>query len=163
MYRQHREEITNKQGSESASTHAHEQTFLSDTGFSTTSATAGPISDELQHDIHQLLGIDSFEQQKKSSLFLLQLKEERLVSQATINDVVKGCKAVFEHTLGRAKAGVKYKLSQSGIDPSDVHELEEVFSAVTDPFYGLETAHLQDKFIAENLGYIVSCSQVTNT
>ena len=78
MYRQHREEITNKQGSESASTRAHEQTFLSDTGFS--SKSAGPISDELQHDIHQLLGIDSFEQQKKSSLFLLQLKEERLVS-----------------------------------------------------------------------------------
>ena len=69
---------------------------------------------------------------------------------------MKGCKAVFEHTLGRVKAGVKYKLSQSGIDPTDVQKLEEVFSAVNDPFNGLETAHLQDKFIAENLDYIVS-------
>ena len=114
MYRQHREEITNKQGSESASTLAGEQTPISQTtGFFSTSATVGPVSDELQHDIHQLLDIDSLDQRKKSSLFLLQLKEERLVSQAAINDVVKGCKAVFEHTLGRVKAGVKYNLAST--------------------------------------------------
>ena len=161
MYRQHREEITNREGSESASTFVGEQTSISETtGFSSTSATVGPISDELQHDVHQLLGIDSLEQLKKSSLFLLQLKEERLISQAAINDVVKGCKAVFEHTLGRVKAGVKYKLSQSGIDPCGIQDLEDVFSAVNDPFHGLETAYLQDKFISENLGCIVSSCQV---
>lgn len=98
MYCQHCKEITSKQGLESASILVCEQMSTSEiTGFSSTSATIDPISDELQHDIHQLLGIDSLEQQKKRSLFLLQLKEERLVLQAAINDVVKGCKAVFEH------------------------------------------------------------------
>ena len=157
MYRQHRDEISNKQGLESTSTVVDEQVSASEIAdFSSTSAFASSISDELQHDVNQLLGIDLLEQQRKSSLFLLQLKEERLISQAAVNDVVKGCKAVFEHTLGRVKAGVKCKLSQSGVDPSEVQDLEDVFSAVTDPFHGLETAYLQDKFISENVGCIVS-------
>lgn len=40
------------------------------------------------------------------------------------------------------KSGVKFKLSQSGIDLSDVQDLEDVFSAVHHPFHGLETAYL---------------------
>ena len=64
--------------------------------------------------------MDGFEQRKKSSSYLLQIKEERMISQAAVNDVVKGCQEVFEHTVGRIKAGVKHKLSNLGIDPANL-------------------------------------------
>ena len=114
------------------------------------------ITSDLQHDVDQLLQNDLFEQRKKSSLYLLQIKEERMISQAAINDVVKGCQEVFEHTVGRIKAGVKHKLSCSGIDPMEISGLDELFESVTDPFSGLETSYLQDKFVLEELGCIVS-------
>ena len=112
------------------------------------------MTGELQHDVDQLLQNDLFEQRKKSSLYLLQIKEERMISQAAINDVVKGCQEVFEHTVGRIKAGVKHKLSCSGIDPMEVSGLDELFESVTDPFSGLETFYLQDNFVLKELGCI---------
>ena len=63
---------------------------------------------------------------------------------------------MFEHTVHRIKAGVKHKLSISGIDPSMVSGLDDVFIVAKDPFDGLETAYLQDKFVANELGYVVS-------
>ena len=110
----------------------------------------------LSHDVDKLLRRDANEQKKKSCLFLLQLKEERLLTQAALNDVVVGCKEVFEHTVGRLKAGVSQTLAQFGVDPSDVDGLESVFDEASDPFVGLETAYLQDKFISKELGSIVS-------
>ena len=114
------------------------------------------ITSDLQHDVDHLLQNDLFEQRKKSSLYLLQIKEERMISQAAINDVVKGCQEVFEHTVGRIKAGVKHKLSCSGRDPMEISGLDELFESVTDPFSGLETSYLQDKFVLEEVGCIVS-------
>ena len=158
MYRQHRE-ISYSTAITAASN--------SSDGIGNDSDQAFPGSDNhpfvqlhtdqnLQHDIHQLCKTDSFEQRKKSSLFLLQLKEERVITQAAINDVVKGCKEVFTHTANRIKAGVKHKLSIFGIDPSDISGLDDLFNDVSDPFNGLETAYLQDKFIAQELGYVGS-------
>jgi hypothetical protein len=103
-----------------------------------------------------LLCRDSYEQKKKSALFLMQLKEERLISQAAINDVVTGCKEVFAHTISHLKAGISEKLSQSGIDSTTGSEFLGIFEGVTDPFIGLESAYLQDKFITDELGCIVS-------
>lgn len=110
----------------------------------------------LSHDIHQLLHTDVYEQQKKSCLFLLQMKEERLLTQAAVNDVVIGCREVFEHTISRIRAGVSQKLAQCGIDPSSIDGLDNIFNEAVDPFTGLETAYLQDKFISKELGCVVS-------
>lgn len=114
------------------------------------------LPESLRHDVNQLLHLDAYEQKKKSILFLMQLKEERLLTQAAVNDVVSGCKEVFEHTLCHLKAGVSEKLSKAGIDSSDIDGLDSVFSDMSDPFKGLESAYLQDKFISEELGCIVS-------
>lgn len=155
MYRQHREVACTRSSTPPNSCHTQkESSVFSDSG----SVQLGDVinspavTEDLQHDIDQLLHTDHLEQQK-SSLFLLQLKEERVISQA---DVVRGCKEVFEHTIGRLKAGVKHKLSLSGIDPSEVSGLDDLFSSVNGPFDGIETAYLQDKFVADNLGCIVS-------
>ena len=114
------------------------------------------FDDVMYHSVNQLLQKDAFEQRKKSSLYLLQMKEERMISQAAVNDVVRGCKKIFHHTVGRMKAGVKHKLSTSGIDPNEISGLDELFENVSDPFSGLETVYLQDKFVSEELGCVVS-------
>ena len=171
MYPQHREiscstAITAASNSSDGIGNDHEQAFPgSDNRPSFVEDFRHDTDQDLQHDIDQLLKIDSFEQRKKSSLFLLQLKEERVITQAAINDVVKGCKEVFTHTVNCIKAGVKHKLSISGIDPSDISGLDDLFSDVSDPFNGLETAYLQDKFVAQELGYVVSiaCMHVVYT
>ena len=154
MYRSHRVLCTtdtdasanNKQTTASPSSIVHPMSI----------ETGTEVSDDLQHDIDQLLETDGFEQRKKSSLYLLQIKEERMVSQAAVNDIVQGCQEVFQHTIGRIKAGVKRKLSSSGIDPTEVSGLDELFTSVTDPFDGLETCYHQEKFVSEKLGCIVS-------
>ena len=98
------------------------------------------LPSSLSHDVNQLLQRDAHEQKKKSSIFLLQLKEECMLTQVAINDVVSGCREVFQHTVGHLRAGVSQKLSQSGIDASDINGFGDVFSEIADPFFGLETS-----------------------
>ena len=111
------------------------------------------IPSSIAHDVNHLLHRDVFEQKKNSALFLLQLKEERMITQAAVNDVVSGCRKIYQYTLGHLKAGVEYKLAQAGID-SDI--FMDVFHEINDPFKGLETAYLQDKFTCKDLHCIVS-------
>lgn len=114
------------------------------------------LPETVNHDVDQLLCRDADVQKKKSSLFLMQLKEERMLSQVAINDVVTGCKEVFQHTICHLRAGMSQKLSEAGIDSTDIGGFDRVFNEMTDPFLGLETAYLQDKFISQELGCIVS-------
>ena len=79
-----------------------------------------------------------------------------MLSQASINDIVKGSEKVFQHMVGRIRAGVMHRLSNSGINPTEISDLDELFDSVSDPFYGLETSYLQEKFVMEELGCIVS-------
>lgn len=116
----------------------------------------GCFPSSISHNVYQLLGTDVVEQKKKSSIFLLQLKEERMLTQVAVNDVVAGCRTIFEHTLCHMKAGVHLKLSQHGIEPSAVEGLNGVFEEINDPFKGIETPYLQDKFVSKYLDFIVS-------
>ncbi len=115
------------------------------------------IPSSISHDVDRLLDRDVHEQMKKSILFLLQLKEERLITQAAVNDIVTGCREVFKHTVHHLKAGVSQTLAQSGIDLNDVNGLDGVFNEISDPFMGIETSYLQDKFISQELECNVSC------
>ena len=60
---------------------------------------------------------------------------------------------MFQHMVGRIRAGVMHRLSNSGINPTEISGLDD---SVSDPFYGLETSYLQEKFVMEELGCIVS-------
>ena len=46
-----------------------------------------------------------------------------MLSQALINDIVKGSKEVFRHMVGRIRTAVMHRLSNSGIDPTEVSGL----------------------------------------
>ena len=69
-----------------------------------------------------------------SALFLIKLKEQRRVSQVTIDDIVSGFEGLLQQTVSRAKAGVRAKLAEQGIDPMDVAGLDSVFEEVLHPF-----------------------------
>ena len=119
------------------------------------------IPSSISHDVDQLLNRDVHKQMKKSILFLLQLKEERLITQASVNDIVTGCSELFKYTVRHLKAGVSQTLSQSGIDLNDVDGLDSVFDELSYPFMGIETPYLQDKFISQELKCNVSsCSYI---
>lgn len=107
-------------------------------------------------DINYLTGCDREELRKSSAIFLLKLKEQRRTSQVVINDIVENCKGLFSQTIEHVHAGVRAKLADSGMDPESVSGLCNLFKDVVDPFDGLETCYLQEKYFHEKLGLIVS-------
>lgn len=111
---------------------------------------------DLQHTIDQLLNLDGVEQQRKAALFILNLKEVCGLSQLSVDRIVKETQNVYNHTLGRIKAGVHECLSKSSIE-NDVlnNDLERLFSDVKDPFHGLHSTYLQECFYRCNLGCLV--------
>ena len=109
----------------------------------------------LNHTLHQILGIDKIEQQKRSALFILHLKEVKGLSETAIQTVVSGFEDMLQYTVRRIEAGVYERLSQNAILPQDL-ELNEFFENVADPFEGLKTVHMQEKFYSKHFGCIVS-------
>ena len=108
-------------------------------------------------DIKYLKGTDQDELRRSSALFLLKMKEQRRTSQVAIDDIVEGSRSLFCQTLTRLQAGVKAQLAEVGVDPDSVG-LGKVFKDIVDPFNGLETCYLQEKYFRDSLNLIVSIS-----
>ena len=104
-------------------------------------------------DLDHLLGIDAKRQKHASALFIMKLKETRQLSQAAIDDIVEGSKAVFSHTVQRLHSGVRARLATFGVDET---ALDSLFFDMVDPFDGLETKHKQEKCFKEDFGLVVS-------
>lgn len=113
-------------------------------------------SDTLRHTVDQLLEIDDVRQKEKAALYILNLKDVRGLSESAVQHVVKQTQAIFKHTLGRIQAGVDEHLSRNGIDVEALPPLDDMFDKMDDPFRGLSTTFLQEKFYRENLECIVS-------
>lgn len=108
---------------------------------------------DMQHTMSHLLGTDSLMQRKKSALYILNLKEIHGLSEVAVRNVIQETQLIFSHTVHRIKAGVSEHLSRSGIEaPSNLYEM---FSDVSDPFQGLHSTHLQERFYVEHLDCIV--------
>ena len=82
------------------------------------------------------MGTDATALRRQSALFLLKMKEKIFLSQAAIDDMVDDTCTIFTRSFEIVKAGVWEKLSEAGIDPSEVN-LDGVFTGLTDPFDGL--------------------------
>ena len=113
------------------------------------------LIDITQADMEYLFG-NQEQLQRSSALFLIKLKEQRRVSQVTIDDIVTGLEGLLQQTVSRAKAGVRAKLAEQGVSPADISGLDEVFDDIAQPFSGLETAFKQEKYFKECLGLVVS-------
>ena len=73
---------------------------------------------DIRHHIDILLD-RSENEHKKSCLFLMHLKKERMITRAAVQHLTAGCKEVFEHTVGHLKAAISHKLCDSGFDTSE--------------------------------------------
>lgn len=111
--------------------------------------------DLLTHTVHQILGTDDLEQRKKSALFILHLKEIKGLSESAVQSVITSYQGMLEHSIQRIHAGVNERVSSCGIKPDDL-KLDDFFNNVSNPFDGLHTVYLQEKFYSEHLGCIVS-------
>ena len=84
-------------------------------------------------------------------MFLLHLKERKSLSQAAVKKVVES-QRLFKHTIGHVQAGV----SREGLVSSDIPSLDTFFANVHDPFDGLTSKFLQEKYFKEEIQCIVS-------
>lgn len=98
----------------------------------------------LPSTISHLLGTDNILQKEKAALYILNFKDVRGLSESAVDHIVKETQAIFSHSIGRIQAGVNEHLSRNGIDM--LPSLNDVFVDVRDPFQGLNTTHLQEKF-----------------
>ena len=170
VYRQHREALTNStnnihNSAESSQTDACEYN-TSESGILLDETDNEPTSVadmNLRHTIDQLLETDEVVQKEKVALYILNLKDVRGLSESAVEHVVKETQAIFHHTIGRIQAKVSQHLSRNGVDLSTLPNLDNVYTEVTDPFQGLNTTHLQEKFYREHFGCIVSITRCTCT
>lgn len=98
------------------------------------------------------MGTDVEGIKRASALFILKMKEKRLLTQAAIDDIVEETTSLFDRTFTMLKAGVREKLASAGVEV----DLESVFSNLSDPFQGLTTKHYQEAYFKECLKLIVS-------
>ncbi len=70
---------------------------------------------------------------RKSALFILKMKEKRLLSQAAIEDIVEKTCSVVTSALDMVNASIRGKLADAGVDLTSI-DLESVFSNVPEPF-----------------------------
>jgi hypothetical protein len=66
--------------------------------------------------------------------------------------VVTGSRELFSNTVKRLEAGIRQRASEVGVDAS---EFDNLLHELKDPFIGLETKFLQDKYIAKELNVLV--------
>ena len=107
-------------------------------------------------DIDCLLGKDTEKLQRSSALFLLKLKEERRITQVAIDDIVNGSRTLFSQALQQLRPRINAALAESDCNPEDISGLDDAFADIADPFKGLETCALQEKYFRDKLELLVS-------
>ena len=94
-----------------------------------------------------------FDQQKWSAEFLLKLSEGQRLSQVAVQDVMDGCRTLCTRTSTYVTDIIKQKLHEAGINSDAIDGLDPV---ILDPFEGLGSAYLQEKFYADHFPFVVS-------
>ena len=92
--------------------------------------------------------------QKEIAVFLLRLSEEKHVPQVAIDDIVRTCRKICQQTTTLALQKVSDTLQKKGITASE--EITVSLTSVPDPFKGIDSAYLLDKFCRDNFNFVVS-------
>uniref|UniRef100_A0A1X7TFD3 Uncharacterized protein n=1 Tax=Amphimedon queenslandica TaxID=400682 RepID=A0A1X7TFD3_AMPQE len=106
----------------------------------------------LDADINHLLEVDSQQTKRESALFIMRLREVKRLSQSSVNDVICGCRTLFSHTMTRLHASIRQRLAETGSDA----DVTDIFEEIEDPFLGLDTTFLQEKYINKEFNVLVS-------
>ena len=79
--------------------------------------------------------------------------EGRQLSHVAISDVVDGCRTLCSQAADDIHKAMKERLLECGIEPLVLEELDSI--DIPDPFEGLSTAYLQEKYFREHFPYVV--------
>ena len=90
---------------------------------------------------------------KKAAKFLLGLRDGRQISQAALTDIITGCKDLCQHTIVTIKGKMEDRLVETGVELTG---FSDIFDADYNPFYGVHTNHLFERFCIDHLGCLVS-------
>ncbi len=97
---------------------------------------------------------------KKQMALLLKTKEIRKVSQIALDGIVDNVTSIIHLTVDKLKCEVDNTLKSSGINGviSTFSSLGDVFNNtdIRDPFNGLSSKYLQDKFYKDHFNLLVS-------
>lgn len=95
-----------------------------------------------------------------SAKFLLQLREGRQLTQVAIADVTAGCKTLCKQAVDRINDGIEAALKNAGICCESVPGLRDAMNSDPDPFKGVDTNYLFEKFCIEHLGCLVGADDI---
>ena len=103
-------------------------------------------------------------QKESNAKFVLGLAEGHRVSDAAVQYVIDGCRKVSAQTAAHIQEVVKNKLSELEVDISVIeHVHQKIDDCFVDPFDGLGTPYLRDKYFKEHFHYLVSGSVTHKT
>lgn len=93
---------------------------------------------------------------KTNAEFLMKLSEGRQLSQVALGDVIAGCRSICQQTVSQVQESVLSALENAGINYSNHPGLNEALCSKPDPFEGIDSAYLREKFYQEHFNYLVS-------
>ena len=93
---------------------------------------------------------------KTNAEFIMKLSEGRQLSQVALGDVIEGCRSICQQTVLRVQESVLSALEDAGINYSNHPGLDEALCSKLDPFEGMDSAYLREKFYREHFNYLVS-------
>lgn len=122
------------------------------------------LSDELPDTMFAsgrvALDSDNLHYLKSNAEFLMTLSEGKMLSQVAVDSVITGCRSICEQVLSQVKQNVTSKLLDAQLDPSSIAGLELALTCVADPFEGIDTPYLRDKFYKEHFHFLVSNNNI---
>ena len=95
---------------------------------------------------------------RTTALFLLTLKEKYQLSQTTVNEILQDIEAMVGNIACDLRLHVTSVLEEANVNLALVPDFTDAFNAPAfmQPFEGLHTEHLQNKFYRQHLGLVVS-------
>ena len=93
-------------------------------------------------------------QTDKAAKFLLNLRENRRVSQVTLKDVIETCHTLFTESTSNLKDTIREKLIQENVD---VNVIDNVLQQPTEsPFEAVSTIYRFEKYCVDHFDCLVS-------
>ena len=91
--------------------------------------------------------------------FILKTRDGKKLTQVTTNGIMEDSKLLVQNTVQTIERRVMETLSFGGVADDIISKVQAVFcdKRLRNPFHGLKTQYLQEKFIQENFNYVVRC------
>ena len=113
---------------------------------------ADNLDNQLPQDNHQT--DHQTTSQIENAAFLLSLTEEHGVSQVAVNKIVSSCRQICQQSVTAVQRNLSEALRDEGI--TVLQKMKVALTSIPDPFEGIDSAYLLDKFCRENFSYVVS-------